>query len=213
MSGICYLVGAGPGDPGLVTLRAKECIEIADVIAYDYLVNKSFLRWARKDAEILYVGKMADQHTLPQESINALLIEKVKAGKVVTRLKGGDPYVFGRGGEEAQELGAAGCAFEVVPGISSTIAGPAYAGIPVTHRDHCSQLTLFTGHEDPLKQESSLDFAQLASTPGTKIMLMGVGRMAILPGRKCSPALWRPSPTSWKRPDSKLRRSVSSAQW
>ncbi len=183
MSGICYLVGAGPGDPGLVTLRAKECIELADVIAYDYLVNRDFLRWAKKGVEIIYVGKMADQHTLPQESINALLIEKVKAGKVVTRLKGGDPYVFGRGGEEAQELHAAGCAFEIVPGISSTIAGPAYAGIPVTHRDHCSQLTLFTGHEDPLKEESSLDFAQLAATPGTKIMLMGVGRMAMLAGK------------------------------
>ena len=101
--GICYLTGAGPGDTGLVTLRAKECIEIADVIAYDYLVNKEVLGWARPDAEIIYVGKQADQHTLPQESINALLIEKVKAGKIVTRLKGGDPYVFGRGGEEAEE--------------------------------------------------------------------------------------------------------------
>lgn len=181
--GICYLTGAGPGDIGLVTLRAKECIEIADVIAYDYLVNKEVLAWARPDAEIIYVGKQADQHTLPQESINALLIEKVKAGKIVTRLKGGDPYVFGRGGEEAEELHAAGCDFEVVHGISSTIAGPGYAGIPVTHRDHCSQLTIFTGHEDPDKEESSLDFAQLAKTPGTRIMLMGVGRMAILAGK------------------------------
>lgn len=183
MAGICYLVGAGPGDLGLVTLRAKECIEIADVIAYDYLVNKEVLAWARPDVEIIYVGKQADQHTLPQESINALLIEKVKAGKVVTRLKGGDPYVFGRGGEEAEELYAADCAFEVVHGISSTIAGPGYAGIPVTHRDFCSQLTIFTGHEDPEKAESSLDFAQLARTPGTRIMLMGVGRMAILAGK------------------------------
>ncbi len=178
--GICYLVGAGPGDPGLVTLRAKECIEIGDVIAYDYLVNREFLRWARPDAEIIYVGKKADQHTLPQESINQLLIAKVKEGKVVTRLKGGDPYVFGRGGEEAEELHAAGCDFEVVHGISSVIAGPGYAGIPVTHRDFCSQLTVFTGHEDPEKEESSLDFDQLAKTPGTRIMLMGVGRMAIL---------------------------------
>lgn len=179
-TGICYLVGAGPGDLGMVTLRAKECIEIADVIAYDYLVNKEVLRWARPDAEIIYVGKMADQHTLPQGSINQLLVDKVKAGKVVTRLKGGDPYVFGRGGEEAEELHAAGCDFEVVHGISSTIAGPGYAGIPVTHRDFCSQLTIFTGHEDPEKEESSLDFKQLANTPGTRIMLMGVGRMSIL---------------------------------
>src|SRR5436190_12347051 len=183
MAGICYLVGAGPGDLGLVTLRAKECIEIADVIAYDYLVNKEVLAWARPDAEIIYVGKRADQHTLPQDSINALLIEKVKSGKIVTRLKGGDPYVFGRGGEEAEELHAAGCAFEVVHGISSTIAGPGYAGIPVTHRDFCSQLTIFTGHEDPEKTESSLDFAQLARTPGTRIMLMGVGRIGILAGK------------------------------
>ena len=183
MAGICYLVGAGPGDLGLVTLRAKECIELADVIAYDYLVNKEVLAWARPDAEIIYVGKQADQHTLPQDSINALLIEKVQAGKIVTRLKGGDPYVFGRGGEEAEELHDAGCAFEVVHGISSTIAGPGYAGIPVTHRDHCSQLTIFTGHEDPDKSESSLDFAQLARTPGTRIMLMGVGRIAILAGK------------------------------
>lgn len=183
MAGICYLTGAGPGDPGLVTLRAKECIELADVIAYDYLVNKEVLTWARPDAEIIYVGKKAADHTLPQDSINALLIEKVKAGKVVTRLKGGDPYVFGRGGEEAEELEAAGCAWEVIHGISSTIAGPGYAGIPVTHREHCSQLTIFTGHEDPEKEESSLDFAQLARTPGTRIMLMGVGRIAILAGK------------------------------
>ncbi len=183
MAGICYLTGAGPGDLGLVTLRAKECIEIADVIAYDYLVNKEVLAWARPDAEIIYVGKKAAEHTLPQDSINALLIEKVKAGKIVTRLKGGDPYVFGRGGEEAEELHAAGCAFEVIHGISSTIAGPGYAGIPVTHRDHCSQLTIFTGHEDPDKAESSLDFAQLARTPGTRIKLMGVGRIGNLAGK------------------------------
>ncbi len=181
--GICYLVGAGPGDLGLVTLRAKECIELADVIAYDYLVNKEVLAWAQPGVEIIYVGKQADQHTLTQDKINSLLIEKVKTGHTVTRLKGGDPYVFGRGGEEAEELEAAGCAWEVVHGISSTIAGPGYAGIPVTHRDHCSQLTIFTGHEDPTKEESSLDFAQLASTPGTRIMLMGVGRIGILAGK------------------------------
>jgi len=181
--GICYLVGAGPGDLGLVTLRAKECISRADVIAYDYLVNKEVLQWARPEAEILYVGKQADQHTLPQDKINELLVSKVKEGKVVTRLKGGDPYVFGRGGEEAEELREAGCAFEVVPGISSTIAGPASAGIPVTHRDFCSQLTIFTGHEDPTKEESSLDFRKLAEADGTKVMLMGVGRMAILAGK------------------------------
>lgn len=176
-------MGAGPGDLGMVTLRAKECIEMADVIAYDYLVNKEVLGWARKDVEIIYVGKKADDHTLPQNQINALLIEKVKAGKIVTRLKGGDPLMFGRGGEEAEELVAAGCAFEFVPGISSTIAGPAYAGIPVTHRDFNSQLTIFTGHEDPTKAESSLDFEKLAKADGVKVMLMGVQRIGILMGK------------------------------
>ncbi len=181
--GICYLVGAGPGDLGLVTLRAKECIEAADVVAYDYLVNKQVLAWMKPGAELLYVGKQAANHALPQEEINQLLIRKVLEGKVVTRLKGGDPYVFGRGGEEAQELHAAGCAFEVVPGISSTIAGPAYAGIPVTHRDFNTQLTIFTGHEDPTKEVSSLDFAKIAQADGVKVMLMGVGRMGELTGK------------------------------
>ena len=178
--GICYLVGAGPGDLGMVTLRAKECIEMADVIAYDYLVNREVLGWAKPGTEIIYVGKQADAHTLPQDKINALLIRKVKEGNVVTRLKGGDPMVFGRGGEEAEELVEAGCKFEIVPGISSTIAGAAYAGIPVTHRDHNSQLTIFTGHEDPSKEESSLDFTKLAQADGVKVMLMGVQRIGIL---------------------------------
>lgn len=181
--GICYLVGAGPGDLGLVTLRAKECIEMADVVAYDYLVNKQVLAWMKPDAELLYVGKQAANHALPQEEINQLLIRKVLEGKIVTRLKGGDPYVFGRGGEEAQELYAAGCPFEVVPGISSTIAGPAYAGIPVTHRDFNTQLTIFTGHEDPTKEVSSLDFSKIAKADGVKVMLMGVGRMGELTGK------------------------------
>ena len=179
-SGICYLVGAGPGDLGMVTLRAKECIEMADVIAYDYLVNREVLAWAKKDAEIIYVGKKADLHTLPQDKINELLIKKVQAGNIVTRLKGGDPMVFGRGGEEAEELFDAGCRFEIVPGISSTIAGAAYAGIPVTHRSHNTQLTIFTGHEDPTKEESTLDFEKLAKADGVKVMLMGVQRIGIL---------------------------------
>jgi uroporphyrinogen III methyltransferase / synthase len=181
--GICYLVGAGPGDLGLVTLRAKECIERADVIAYDYLVNKAVLAWAKPDAEMIYVGKQADNHTLEQGKINQLLIDKVKAGKIVTRLKGGDPLVFGRGGEEAEELAEAGCRFEFVPGISSSIAGPAYAGIPVTHRAHNTTLTIFTGHEDPTKAVSSLDFKKLAEADGAKVMLMGVGRIGELMGK------------------------------
>ncbi len=175
--GICYLVGAGPGDLGLVTLRAKECVEMADVLVYDALSSPEILRWAKKDCEKVNVGKRAKDHTLSQEGINALIVEKTKAGKKVVRLKGGDPMIFGRGGEEAAELAAAGVTFEIVPGISSTIGGPAYAGIPVTHRDHCSQLTIFTGHEDPTKGESSIDYAHIAKTPGTKVFVMGVSRL------------------------------------
>ena len=181
--GICYLVGAGPGDPGLLTLRGKECLELADVVVYDYLSNPELLRFAKPAAEKIYVGKKAKDHTLTQEGINKLIVEKAREGKVVTRLKGGDPVLFGRGAEEAQELADAGIAFEIVPGITSAIAGPAYAGIPVTHRSHTSQLTIFTGHEDPTKAESSLDYAKIAQADGTKVMLMGVERMAEIAGK------------------------------
>ena len=181
-SGICYLVGAGPGDLGLVTLRAKECIERADVLVYDALSSPELLQWTKAGCEKIHVGKRAKDHTLPQDEINALIVEKTKAGKSVVRLKGGDPMIFGRGGEEAAELAAAGVPFEIVPGISSTIAGPAYAGIPVTHRDHNTQLTIFTGHEDPTKGFSSIDYAQLAKAPGTKVFVMGVGRLREITG-------------------------------
>ena len=179
-SGICYLVGAGPGDIGLVTLKAKECIENADVLVYDALIADEFLRWVKPECELIYVGKRADNHALAQQDTNDLLVEKALAGKVVVRLKGGDPTMFGRGGEEAGRLADAGVRFEIVPGISSAIAGPAYAGIPVTHRDHCSQLTVFTGHEDPTKGESRLDYGQLAKTGGTKVFLMGVKRLRVI---------------------------------
>lgn len=175
--GTVYLVGAGPGDLGLITVKGKECLEKADVVIYDYLSNPRMLEWTRTDAELIYVGKKAKAHTLPQGGINELLVERAMAGKTVCRLKGGDPMIFGRGGEEGAELHAAGIPFEIVPGISSAIAGPMYAGIPVTHREHCSQLTVFTGHEDPTKTESSLDFRKLAEADGTKVMLMGVERM------------------------------------
>lgn len=175
--GICYLVGAGPGDPGLITVRGRECVEMADVLVYDALSSSQFLRWTKKGCEKINVGKRAKDHALSQEGINALIVEKTQQGKTVVRLKGGDPMIFGRGGEEAAELAAAGVKFEIVPGISSTIGGPAYAGIPVTHRDHCSQLTIFTGHEDPTKPESSIDYAHLAKTPGTKVFVMGMARL------------------------------------
>jgi uroporphyrinogen III methyltransferase/synthase len=176
-SGICYLVGAGPGDIGLVTLRARECVEMADVLVFDALANPEILRWAPAHCERIDVGKRAKKHTMPQDEINALIVDRTQAGKRVVRLKGGDPMIFGRGGEEAAELAAAGVPFEIVPGISSAIAGPAYAGIPVTHRDHNTMLTIFTGHEDPTKGPSTVDYALLAKTPGTKVFLMGVARL------------------------------------
>jgi uroporphyrinogen III methyltransferase/synthase len=176
-SGKCFLVGAGPGDLGLATLHAKESIEQADVIIYDYLSNPEMLKWAPDNAEIIYAGKKAGAHTLTQDEINALLVEKAREGKQVVRLKGGDPFVFGRGAEEAQALAAAKVPFVVVPGITSAIAGPAYAGIPVTHRGKNSHVTFFTGHEDPEKSESSIDFAALAKLGGTQVMLMGVDRI------------------------------------
>ncbi len=177
MKGKVYLVGAGPGDVGLVTLRAKECIENADVIVYDHLANPEMLGWARDDAEIIYAGKKAGEHALKQDEINQLLIEKARDGKTVVRLKGGDPFVFGRGAEEAKAIADAGIGFEVVPGITSAIAGPAYAGIPVTHRAENSHVTFFTGHEDPSKEKTAIDYAALAKLGGTQVMLMGVERI------------------------------------
>src|SRR5213595_2537971 len=149
-TGKVYLVGAGPGDPGLVTLRAKECIENADAIIYYHLANPETLGWARDDAEITYVGKTPGESRSNQNEINALLIKKAHEGKTVVRLKGGDPFVFGRGAEEALALRNAGIPFEVVPGVSSAISVAAYAGIPVTHRGLASSLAIVTGH-DPEK--------------------------------------------------------------
>src|SRR5947207_10334440 len=176
-NGKVYLVGAGPGDLGLVTLRAKECIERANAIVYDHLTNPEILSWARDDAEIIYAGKEAGQHSLSQQEINALLIEKARAGKDVVRLKGGDPFVFGRGAEEARAIVDAGIEFEIVSGITSAIAGPAYAGIPMTHRAENSHITFFTGHEDPAKTRSAIDYAALSKLGGTQVMLMGVERI------------------------------------
>jgi uroporphyrinogen III methyltransferase/synthase len=178
--GKCFLVGAGPGDLGLLTLRAKECIEQAEVIVYDYLCNPEMLRWAPENAELIFAGKKAGAHTMTQDEINALLVEKTREGKNVVRLKGGDPFLFGRGGEEAQALASAGLSFVIVPGVSSAIAGPAYAGIPVTHRGKNSHVTFFTGHENPEKSESAIDFSALAKLGGTQVMLMGVERIGAI---------------------------------
>lgn len=175
--GVVYLVGAGPGDIGLLTLRAAELLKRADVVVYDALVNSEILRLAPKNAEIIYGGKRSKDHAIPQDDLNALLVAKAREGKTVVRLKGGDPYVFGRGGEEAEQLVAAHIPFEVVPGVTSITAAANYAGIPLTHRDHCSSFTVITGHEDPAKEESSIDWAHLAKEPGTKVVMMGLNRI------------------------------------
>jgi uroporphyrin-III C-methyltransferase len=172
--GKVYLVGSGPGDPELLTLKARRLIDNAEVIVYDQLPGKAILNSMPEKAEKIDVGKYAGKHTMPQSEINKVLVQKAKEGKKVVRLKGGDPYVFGRGGEEAEQLAAEGIEFEVVPGITSAIAAPAYAGIPVTHRESTPMLTFITGHEDPTKKESWLDWETLAKFEGTLVILMGV---------------------------------------
>ncbi len=178
--GKVYLIGAGPGDPGLITVKGLKALQQAEVVVYDYLVNPLFLEEVQAGAEIIYVGKKAGCHTVSQEGINELLVCHARQGKVVARLKGGDPFVFGRGAEEAQELRAAGIPFEVIPGISSAIAVPAYAGIPVTHRDYASSFTVVTGHENPKRplSESRINWQGLAQIDGTVVFLMGVGNLA-----------------------------------
>lgn len=171
---IVYLVGAGPGDPGLITLKGKNCIQIADVVIYDYLAAPGLLKYARKEAELIYVGKKGGDHTLSQEGINALLVKKAEEGNVITRLKGGDPFIFGRGGEEAETLIDNDIAFEIVPGVTSAVAAPAYAGIPLTHRKHTATVAFVTGHEDPNKNESNIDWAALAKGIGTLVFFMGI---------------------------------------
>ncbi len=177
-----YLVGAGPGDPGLITVKGRELIERADILVYDYLANKEFLKLARPCCEIIYVGKKGGDHTLPQDKINELLVRKAMEDEdlVIVRLKGGDPYMFGRGAEEAQELLEAGISFEVVPGVTSAIAGPAYAGIPLTHRDYASSVSFITGHEDPTKEESSHNWEALAKGTSTLVFFMGVKNLPMI---------------------------------
>jgi uroporphyrinogen III methyltransferase/synthase len=173
-----YLVGAGPGDPGLLTRRALELIGRADAILYDRLIPAGALDGARADADLRYVGKRPGDAAVSQEEINAQLVELGQAGKQVVRLKGGDPFVFGRGGEEAEALVRAGVRFEVVPGVTAGVAAPAYAGIPVTHRDLASAVAFVTGHEDPAKDETALDWDALARFPGTLVFYMGVKSLA-----------------------------------
>jgi uroporphyrinogen III methyltransferase/synthase len=174
MTGIVHLVGAGPGDPGLLTVRAVELLGAADVVLYDRLIPPEALAHARPGAELVYVGKEGEGPQFPQDDTHRLLLEHARAGRRVVRLKGGDPFVFGRGGEEALVLEQAGIPFEVVPGVTAGVAAPAYAGIPVTHRDVASGVAFITGHEDPSKPESAIDWEALARFPGTLVFYMGV---------------------------------------
>ncbi|MFP4667383.1 MAG: uroporphyrinogen-III C-methyltransferase [Desulfobacterales bacterium] len=183
MSGKVFLLGAGPGDPGLITEKGAACIRAADVVVYDYLASEQLLKYGTPDAELIYVGKKGGDHTLSQEKINALLVEKARAGNNVARLKGGDPFIFGRGGEEIEELIEADVEFEVVPGVTSAVAAPAYAGIPLTHRQFASCVTFITGHEDPQKTDSMINWEALAGTGGTLVFLMGVKNLPNIAGR------------------------------
>ncbi len=178
--GIVYLVGAGPGDPGLITVKGMECIKKADVLVYDRLAGTRLITFAKPDAELIYVGKSPVRHAMKQHEINQLLVDKAKQGLTVTRLKGGDPFVYGRGGEEAETLVENGIKFEVVPGITSAVAVPAYAGIPVTHRDATSSLAIITGNEDPTKEDSNIAWDKISTGIGTLVFLMGMGNLSMI---------------------------------
>ncbi|RJS59097.1 uroporphyrinogen-III C-methyltransferase [Bacillus sp. PK3_68] len=175
--GKVFLVGAGPGDPKLITVKGMECLQAADVIAYDRLVNKELLAYAKKGAELIFCGKLPGKHALIQEQINRLLVEKAEQGLIVVRLKGGDPCVFGRVGEEAEELANSGIPFEIVPGITAGIAAPAYAGIPITHRDHASSFAIVTAHGREQKGEDHINWEALAQGIDTIAFYMGVGNL------------------------------------
>ena len=222
-TGIVYLVGAGPGDLGLVTLRAKELIASADVLVYDYLVHPDLLDWCRADAKKIYVGKKAGFHSRPQDEIEAILVQHAREGSRVVRLKGGDPFVFGRGGEEVRRLAADGIAFEVVPGVTAALAAGAYAGIPLTLRNTSASLILLTGHEDPKKPEVQTDWRRYSQLPhATLAIYMGMGHLrhildelvaggmagstpaavvqwATLGRQRSVRAPWRRSPIGWRQ--------------
>lgn len=179
--GKVYLVGAGPGDPGLITVRGKYLLERADVVVYDYLANPKLLRHVPKDAEFIYAGKRGHgEHKHTQEEINQLLVDHALAGKMVVRLKGGDPFIFGRGGEEVEKLFAANVPFEVVSGVTSATAAATYAGIPITHRNYTASVAFLTGHEDPSKKDSSIDWDKLATGAGTIVVYMGIKNLPVI---------------------------------
>ena len=174
-----YLVGAGPGDPGLITIRGKQLLERAEVIIYDYLASRKLLKYVPRDAEFIYAGKKGgSKHTHTQAEINQMLIDRALSGRMVVRLKGGDPFIFGRGGEEIEELVAAGIPFEVVPGVTSATAAATYAGIPITHRQYTATVAFVTGHEDPTKKESNVAWDKISTGVGTIVVYMGIKNLA-----------------------------------
>lgn len=175
--GKVFLVGAGPGDLGLVTVRAKELIESCDVLVYDYLANPALTTWTRSNCELIYVGKRPNLHAIPQEEIEDVLVDRAKAGKTVVRLKGGDPFVFGRGGEEAERLRSDDLDYEIVPGVTAALGSAAYTGIPLTHRENASSVCFLTGHEDPVKHEMRVDFKKFATCADTLCIYMGMGKL------------------------------------
>jgi uroporphyrinogen III methyltransferase/synthase len=195
-SGTCFLVGAGPGDPGLLTLRGRDVLSRAEVVVYDHLVNRELLGFAPESAELVYAGKKSGDHTMPQEEINRLLVEKTSEGKNVVRLKGGDPFVFARGAEECLALAGAGLRFQIIPGVSSAIAGPAYAGVPVTQRSVNSALTFFSGHQDPADASAAKFYAAIGAAEGTKVLLMGVEHLRGIAERMVSGGASRDTPAA-----------------
>ncbi|RJP41956.1 MAG: uroporphyrinogen-III C-methyltransferase [Desulfobacteraceae bacterium] len=198
-AGKVYLIGAGPGDPGLLTLKGRSCIARSDVVIYDYLAAPELLAHAGPDAELIYVGKKGGDHTLPQAGINDLIVEKAGQGRIVARLKGGDPFIFGRGGEEVERLIEEGIDFEVVPGVTSAVAAPAYAGIPLTHRQFTSSVTFVTGHEDPAKETSSINWQALAQGGGTLVFFMGVKNLTFIAERLLHYGMSRQTPAALVR--------------
>jgi uroporphyrinogen III methyltransferase/synthase len=180
MKGKVYLVGAGPGDIGLLTVKGLRCLQKAEVVIYDFHLNAQVLNYINHEAEFIYAGKRGGHHTLTQDEINTMLIKKAKEGNTICRLKGGDPFVFGRGGEEAETLSREGIEFEVVPGVSSSIAAPAYAGIPLTHRLFSSSFAVIPGYEDITKEESAIKWSKLATGVGTLVFLMAVKNVALI---------------------------------
>ncbi len=172
--GKVYLAGAGPGDIGLFTLKGKECVEKADVIIYDYLANADILSFARPETEFIFVGKHGGSSIMPQEEINRLMVRKASEGRIIVRLKGGDPFIFGRGGEEAEHLSRHGIPFEVIPGVTSAISVPALSGIPLTHRKYSSTIGIITGHEDTMKKKSAMAWDKIATGVDTLVILMGI---------------------------------------